>query len=202
MQFYRVPELASCDVVVWLDATLQIKPGFLEAMADRADRGQNFVVYVQDGPRRSWANGEVKGEVGRSKYGKYGGKQPGSFGPPQRVEEQYERYLAEGYRDKWFENAPWLDEYRGVGNDLKYGLYMTCMVMFDLRKEETKQFLDCWWKENIVGSTQDQVGFPYCAWKLNTRIHALPDKEAPMRWDPTNREADTNPYFRKLEHGL
>ena len=206
MQFYRVPQLqeAGCNVVIWLDATIQIKTGgFMGRMADRASRKQNFVVFVQDGPRRGWQNGEVKSEVGRSKFGKYGGKQPGSFGPPQKVGEQYEYYLSQGYREKWFQNETWFNEYRGVsGNVMKYGLYITCMVMFDLRQEETKQFLECWWRENILRSTQDQVGFPYCAWKLKTRIHALPDSEEPTRWDPWDQNADTNPYFRKLGHGL
>ena len=47
MQFYRVPQLqeAGCNVVIWLDATIQIKAGnFMGRMADRASRGQNFVV--------------------------------------------------------------------------------------------------------------------------------------------------------------
>ena len=205
MQFYRVPQIqeAGCNVVIWLDATLQIKKAsFMGQMADRAERGQNFVVYVQDGPRKGWQRGEVIDEVRRSKHGKYGGKQPGSFGPPQNVSGQYQRYLAEGFREKWFENATWLDEYKGVGNDSKYGLYITCMVLFDLRRPDTKSFLDCWWKENILGSTQDQVGFPYCAFKLKTRIHALPDSEEPTRWDPYDEKADSNPYFRKLRHGI
>ena len=205
MQFYRVPQIqeAGCNVVIWLDATLQIKKAsFMGRMADRAERGQNFVVYVQDGPRKGWQRGEVIDEVRRSKHGKYGGKQPGSFGPPQNVSGQYQRYLAEGFREKWFENATWLDEYKGVGNDSKYGLYITCMVLFDLRRPDTKSFLDCWWKENILGSTQDQVGFPYCAFKLKTRIHALPDSEEPTRWDPYDEKADSNPYFRKLRHGI
>jgi len=205
MQFYRVPQIqeAGCNVVVWLDATLQITASLMGRMADRAERGQNFVVFVQDGPRKGFQTGKVVDEAKRSKFGKYGGNQPGSFGPRQNVEEQYQRYLAaEGFREQWFENATWLDEYKGVGNDSKYGLYITCMVLFDLRRAETKPFLDCWWKENILGSTQDQVGFPYCAFKLKTRIHALPDSEEPTRWDPFDEKADSNPYFRKLRHGL
>lgn len=76
---------------------------------------------------------------------------------------------------------------------MRYGLYITCMFMIDLRKSESKQFLECWWRENILRSTQDQVGFPYCAWKLNTKIHALPDEKDPIgSWME-------NPYFRKLD---
>ena len=60
MQFYRVPELqeAGCNVFIWFDATIVIKhAAFMGRMADRANLGENFVVYVQDGPRRSWKDG-------------------------------------------------------------------------------------------------------------------------------------------------
>ena len=206
MQFYRVPEIieAGCNVVIWLDATIQIKTGtFMGQMAERARRGQNFVVYVQDGPRKTW-HGSIKAEVGRSKYGKYGGKSPESFGPAQNVEDQYTHYLSHGFTEKWFQNASWYEENKELiqMNGQKYGLYITCMVMFDLRKSETKTFLDCWWNENILRSTQDQIGFPYCAWKHNILVHSLPDTEEPMRWDPWDQKSDSNPYFRKLDHGL
>lgn len=199
MQFYRVPELqeAGCNVVIWFDATIVIKhAAFMGRMADRANLGENFLVYVQDGPRRSWKDGLVSSEVKRSIYGKYGGKQSSAFGPPQHVDDQYEYYLSQGFTEGWFRNTTWFNQYKGVGNDMKYGLYITCMFMIDLRKSESKQFLECWWRENILRSTQDQVGFPYCAWKLNTKIHALPDEKDPIgSWME-------NPYFRKLDHGL
>ena len=47
MQPYRVPQIreAGCNVVIWLDGTIQIKTAnFMTLMADRAYRGQNFVM--------------------------------------------------------------------------------------------------------------------------------------------------------------
>ena len=87
-----------------------------------------------------------------------------------------------GFNERWFENTTWFNESMGLeANINRYGLYVTCMVMFDLRRIETKPFLDCWWRENILLSTQDQVSFPYCAWKHNVSVTGLPDSEAPVR---------------------
>lgn len=202
MQPYRVPQIreAGCNVVIWLDGTIQIKTAnFMTLMADRAYRGQNFVVYVLDGKaRRGGYPGTMEKEVNQSKYGKYGGKRGLAFGPPQHVNQQHEFYIQQGFREKWFVNEPWFEEKSGLDKG-KYGQYVTCMVLLDLRKSETKEFLDCWWRENILRSTQDQVGFPYCAWKYRTPIQALPDKEAPGKY-PIGWVQD-NMYFHKLDHG-
>ena len=101
-----------------------------------------------------------------------------------------------GFEEQWFENTTWFNESMGLeANINRYGLYVTCMVMFDLRRIETKPFLDCWWQENILRSTQDQVSFPYCAWKHNVSVTGLPDSEA-----PDGNYGDNN-YFQKLQHG-
>lgn len=196
MQFHRVPEVqeAGCNVVIWFDATIRIHGGtFPGHMAHRADRGQNFVVYVQE----QHANGTLAREAQESRYGKYGGKQDAAFGPPQHVWEQYQYYLSKGFREGWFRNESWYERFMGVErNDAKYGVFITCMVMFDLRKRITKRFLDCWWTENVLRSTQDQISFPYCAWKLGIPIHALPDKEN------SEGSAIHNAYFHKMDHGM
>jgi hypothetical protein len=195
MQFYRIPELieAKCNVVVWLDGTVQIKTGaFLESMADRAARGQNFVAYVQHGRK-----GGVGDEAMRSAvHNKYMGKWGDAFGQHQHTDMQFQHYLWMGFKERWFEATPWFKESMGIDENFRrYGVFVTCMVMFDLRQKATKPFLDCWWMENILRSTQDQVSFPYCAWKHNVAIHALPDKEAPVGW------YEENECFLKLQHG-
>jgi hypothetical protein len=194
MQFYRIPELieAKCNVVIWLDGSVQIKTGaFLDSMADRATRGQNFVVYVHE---RDYLAEEVQASIS---FGKYLGQfDVDKFGQHQHVDMQYQYYLWMGFKERWFEAAPWFNESVGINANFgRYGVYVTCMVMFDLRQKETKQFLDCWWRENLLRSTQDQVSFPYCAWKHNVAIHALPDAEAQVG------SYGDNEYFIKRNHG-
>lgn len=206
MQFHRVPEVmdAGCNVVVWFDGTIQIRDGtFMGRLAHRASRGQNYLVYVSDGKpsiKMGLRDGLLSSEVSRSLTGKYGGKQSHVFGPRQHVDQQYEYYLSQGFQEKWFQNETWFDEHKGVeSNKMKYGVYVTCMIMFDIRKRETREFLDCWWEENVLRSTQDQVGFPYCAWKLKAKVWALPDEEDPGKW-PDGWVANNRNFFKR-EHG-
>ena len=163
-QPYRVPEIinAGCNVIVWMDGTIRIKDKtFMGHMKDRADRGQNLVVSVHRPARKGLLSLEVENSV-RNK--KYQGLTGSDFGPFQNISMQYEQYVLEGFTEKWFEQESWWPDVKGATPDL-YGMFVTCMVLFDLRKKATKTFLDCWWRENILHSTQDQVSFPYCSWK-------------------------------------
>lgn len=188
-QFHRVPELTAegCNVVVWLDGSIQLTNAtFMKDMASRADRGQNLVVYAHHESRE----GRIDKEVGESiVFRKYtSNKFAGHPQPVQPVMEQYQHYLAQGFKERWFDG-------NGDQHRRSYGMYVTCMVMFDLRQPVTQKFLDCWWEESVRWTTQDQVSFPYCAWKLGLHVHALPDAEI-------SGDSDKNPYFEKLKHGL
>ena len=145
-----------------MDGTIRIKDKtFMGHMKDRADRGQNLVVSVHRPARKGLLSLEVENSV-RNK--KYQGLTGSDFGPFQNISMQYEQYVLEGFTEKWFEQESWWPDVKGATPDL-YGMFVTCMVLFDLRKKATKTFLDCWWRENILHSTQDQVSFPYCSWK-------------------------------------
>jgi hypothetical protein len=186
-QFYRVPEIqqAGCDVVLWFDGTIRLHDAtFFQQMASRADRGQNLITFVHSATRR----GTLKAEVEASNFPRYTApKLNGVAQPPQPVLEQYQDYLAQGFREKWFDAS-------GNMHRPEYGMFVTCMVLFDLRLRITRQFLDCWWNESVVWTTQDQVSFPFCAWKLGVYPHALPDAEV---WGTVQ----SNSLFEKLGHG-
>mmetsp|Transcript_15879 Transcript_15879/g.39313 ORF Transcript_15879/g.39313 Transcript_15879/m.39313 type:complete len:359 (+) Transcript_15879:357-1433(+) len=184
MQFFRVPLIAErCDVVAWCDATLHIKAPFFAALTRFALEDKNLVVYVH--ARR----GNVAAEVRESSYAKYSGASwNGHVQPVQPVDEQFAAYTAEGFTSKWFDA-------NGAVYTPQYGLYVTCMVMFDLRKNVTYEFLDAWWQQNLQWTTQDQVSFPYVAWKLNVFPYALPDHAH-------GGTSDNNALFRKLRHGV
>ena len=174
-QPYRVPEIinAGCNVVVWMDGTIRIKDKtFMGHMKERAERGQNLVVSVHRPARKGLLSAEVENSVRNKKYQGRGGP---DFGPFQNISRQFEQYVSEGFTERWFEQESWWPEVKGEAPHL-YGMYVTCMVLFDLRKKSTKTFLDCWWKENILHSTQDQVSFPYCSWKhkVNRTTYYIP----------------------------
>lgn len=184
-QFYRLPALreAGCNVVIWFDGSIQLhNETFMTQMESRAERGQNFVTYEHDYRRK----GLIKNEAAASNVPKYSSSYRfGAPQPPQPVLEQYDHYLATGFTEKWF----------GDGFRNEYGMYVTCMVMFDLRQPITKKFLDCWWEEIVKWTTQDQISFPYCAWKLGVIVHALPDAWA-------KGTSKKNVYYTKMKHGV
>ena len=164
-QPYRVPQIinAGCNVIVWMDGTIRIKDKtFMGHMKERAERGQNLVVSVHDIRQR---DGRLMKEVADSVINyKYKGKGGADFGPFQNISKQYKQYVSEGFTERWFEQESWWSGVKGTAPG-SYGVFVTCMVLFDLRKKATKTFLDCWWRENVLHSTQDQVSFPYCSWK-------------------------------------
>ena len=164
-QPYRVPQIinAGCNVIVWMDGTIRIKDKtFMGHMKERAERGQNLVVSVHDIRQR---DGRLMKEVADSVINyKYKGKGGPDFGPFQNISKQYKQYVSEGFTERWFEQESWWSGVKGTAPG-SYGVFVTCMVLFDLRKKATKTFLDCWWRENVLHSTQDQVSFPYCSWK-------------------------------------
>ena len=82
--------------------------------------------------------------------------------------------------------------------DVRYGMFVTCMVLFDLRRSITRKFLDCWWRETVRWSTQDQMSFPFCAWDLGVDIAALPDGNV-LRND--QGDFNNNKWFQKMKHG-
>jgi Protein of unknown function (DUF616) len=59
-------------------------------------------------------------------------------------------------------------DYRSAGYKDDLGLYENTIM---IRKNTAKNaaLFDEWWRHNVQYSYQDQLSFPYCAWKLKTR---------------------------------
>mmetsp|Transcript_30532 Transcript_30532/g.45176 ORF Transcript_30532/g.45176 Transcript_30532/m.45176 type:complete len:520 (-) Transcript_30532:68-1627(-) len=186
-QPYRLEAIreAGCNVVVWFDGSIKLHdPSFFQNMTSRAHRGQNFVVYTH-----SYLKGRLEDEAQQSLPYYTNKIFHGHEQPPQDTMAQYNYYVQQGFKEHWFNDVD-----NGVRYPEKYGMYVTCMVMFDLRQSITKEFLDCWWEENLYRTYQDQVSFPYCAWKLGVYPHALPDAET------QGGSYEENPYFTKMKH--
>jgi hypothetical protein len=106
----------------------------------------------------------------------------------------YEDYLEEGFKEKW-----WMDEYDaplGISKRPEWGVWVTCFVAFDLHLPISFEFLDAWWRENVIRTTQDQVTFPYLAWKMKVYPFSLPSPGI------SGGTADYNDLFEKALHGL
>jgi hypothetical protein len=169
MQFYRFFDLTDYRAAVWLDATVRIMSPQTAGIIYRllADERRNFVTFEHT------RGGLMSEEVTASKSWKYEGTHWGCCDQPyQNMTRQYEEYLLEGFTEKW-----WLKEYdapMGLSNRPEWGVWVTCFVAFDLHSPISFEFLDAWWRENVVRTTQDQVTFPYIAWKMKVYPFSLP----------------------------
>lgn len=72
-----------------------------------------------------------------------------------------------------YEKQPILDQvaaYHREGYPRDYGLYACGMIA---RKGDQDDFDEAWWLENAEWTYQDQLSFPYVAWKLGRYPEAL-----------------------------
>lgn len=191
MQFYRFLDLTEYRAAVWLDGTIQIiGPQTAGAVFQLlAEQGRNLVTFEHN--RR----GLLSAEAAASKTEKYEGTHWGCCDQPfQNVTRQFEEYLKEGFSEKW-----WLEEYdapTGISKRPEWGLWVTSFIAFDLHSPTSFEFLDAWWRENVLHSTQDQVSFPYLAWKMKVYPFSLPSPGVSAgSWMH-------NSFFSRIEHGL
>jgi len=187
---HRFVDFGQYDVVVWLDATVVlINPETARHMVRLVDAGRNFITFEHI------RMGRISEEVAASRSKKY--LAPSEvYGPAQDVDGQYAGYLAEGFTEKW-----WLSEYdapMGIKDRPKYGMWVTCFVAYDAKSRETISFLNSWWTEIVQRSTQDQVSFPYVAWKEKVYPFSLPGDASGLVVTGGHRE---NSIYKKMSHG-
>ena len=191
MQFYRFFDLTEYRAAVWLDGTVRVISPEASAIVYRLleDEGRNLVTFEHA------RGGLLSEEVAASKFNRYESTHWGCCDQPfQNVTRQYEDYLQQGFVEKW-----WLEEYDaplGISKRPQWGLWVTCFVAFDLRSPITFEFLDAWWRENVMHSTQDQVSFPYLAWKMKVYPFSLPSSDISVG------SADLNDLYEKGGHRL
>lgn len=204
LNLHRLPELQKYHILIWLDATLQItNPKTAELMIDylcRQDR--NFVGFEQ--PYRMNLKDELVASLGSGKY-----KTKTLHDLPQPVQDvesqyvtlvalfmsliiccntlrRYQHFLSEGFHDKHFGPDP--------RNPKRYhSVHNTAFLALNMLREETHDFMEKWWLQNLLYTTQDQLSFPYVAWALNVQPYGLPD-------DIINGTFLQNDLYVKLPH--
>jgi hypothetical protein len=194
-QFYNIPRLLEYDYIIWLDGTIQLtKPNFTEYIIKVFNERNDVIVQTMHHEQRS---GILDSEAGASNFYRYTstfwGGQPQPF---QNVTHQYEYYQSQGYKNEYWKNKSIHDlSYRN--NDYThYGVWLTCLIAWDMRKPMTRKFLDAWYLENLNQTTQDQISFPYVAQKLGIDPYTYPDNNTP------GYECHTESYwYIKKDHG-
>jgi len=187
--FQHIPRLKPYEVVVWLDATLEI-------IHDKVSEYvlQNIYEHKMIGWHHEWRRGnlmdEVKASIVEDKY-----KHPfwnNQLQPFQDVCKQYEVYIKDGYRNEFFQSHTRLQQ----PTREHFGVWVTCFVAFLQHEPSIARFLELWYLQTLKFSTQDQVSFCYTCQKTNLVPFTLPNHEI------SGEHPHDNTYFyRKHEHG-
>lgn len=162
-QFYRFPDMDKYDYVVWIDSTLLItNRHFVYDLLYRIKK-KNDVVAAFDHQYRS---GRYENEVARCRCDKRWRKQPNQ--PFQNLTKQKQFYKSQGFHGNYFKKLK-ISPMRE-----RLGLWTTGIMMWNMRHNITKDFLDLWYLQTLNFTTQCQVSFPYCCWKFNIVPTYLP----------------------------
>lgn len=188
MNLHRLPELRTFDIVVWLDGTIKITNKYAATLVlEMVNDGQNFILFPHTA-RVGLLSNEVAVSSTTKKY--TAKSWLGHDQPVQDVSAQYEDYLRHGYVEQW-----WLTKFGDRSERPEgFGVWVTCFIVFDMRRQVSKAFLDMWWMHNVHYTTQDQVSFSYVAFKLSVAPYTLPQGSV-------KGDFDSNNLYRKKGHG-
>jgi hypothetical protein len=176
MQFHHFPRLFEYDMIVWIDIDKTIEDAdCLEYLAAifRNFTSKNIIAQSQWPIRRCLVALEVEAAADDDRWS--GTTLKGKRQPFQDVRAQYTSYLADGYREDYWqkENAT----YRATGC---LGLWQTNFMAFRMRSPVVQRFLDGWYLETLKWTTMCQVSAPYVLQKLGEIPYTLPDAQRPF----------------------
>jgi len=163
--FRKIPILEKYDVIVWLDATIEI-------IYDKTSEYILNNIYREKiiGWNHEWRYGILNNEVVGSHIDRYMSNCcNGQPQPIQDVDYQYQCYVEDGYNDEFFKNIKSHSPHMGV--------WITCFVAFLNKDNDVKTFLDLWYLQTLKYTTQDQIGFPYVCQKTKLIPFTLPNNE-------------------------
>jgi len=153
-QFHRIPCLKKYDFIIWLDGSIELTCPYAIEKTIRAMQNSKKGVLTWKHEMRN----NIKAEAKASHYHRYTSKfWNGQAQTYQDVDKQYDEYTRDHYKDD-------------------NGLYITCMVAWDMKHPKTVATLDLWFLQTLLYTTQDQISFPYVLWKMKNAVHVLPDR--------------------------
>lgn len=160
--FYNIPRLSEYDIIVWLDGTIQITNNRTAEDMFRLVSKHKIVTW-----KHSWCNTLYEEVLDSSKSIRYNSTfWANQYQPIQDVLGQYRDYDMP-------ENSP---------------AFLTCLVGWS---RGMHNFLDDWYRETLIHTTQDQISFSYVCYLRKFSPFIL---EGQGWWD--------NQYYKKLEHGM
>ena len=193
MNPHRLPELRPFQYVIWLDGTVQLsQPLSFPLFRPVLEHTTTTTLFEHCAPLHlagkasKCRHGLLKNEVNAS----MALLSDGEVYEGQDFVRQKKYYLNEsGFRERWFQGE------REAMDRPNYGVWVTCLVILNLRNRDTLRFLDQWWIENTNTTTQDQITFVFAAWRTGLLPHSLPGHGVKGSW------AESTIHV-KLGHGI
>ena len=182
--FKCIPILSKYDVVVWLDGTIEI-------IYDKTSEYLLNNIYKEKiiGWHHELRNGILKAEVVASHFARYTSTYWYNQAQPyQDIDKQYLAYINDGYNDDFFKNMN--------SHTKHFGVWITCFVAFNMKDNDVNAFLDLWYLQTLLYTTQDQIGFPYVCQKTKLLPFTLPNSEI-----TGNNPHSRTMFYLKHEHG-
>jgi len=163
--FHNIDRLKKYDVVIWIDGTIEII---------NENSSQYMYNNIKKNPIIGWShelrNGFLIDEVIASDFNRYTStKWNNQEQPFQNVYKQYTKYLKDGYKENYW------DEYKKENKNM--GVWITCFVAFDNKNKDIVTFLDLWYKQTLMYTTQDQISFSYACQKQKLIPLSLPNSD-------------------------
>lgn len=170
MNLHRLPELRGYHILIWVDGTVKIhNEKTVEILYDSICRKGHNILVFEHSAKHDLAE-EVQSAKMSSKYTSVSLNNEAQ--PPQFVDRQYATYLREGFNDSFFGRST-----DRSGQNRYRSVFVTNFVAFNMLRKESHVVLEKWWLQNLMYSTEDQVGFPYALWKLRILPYTLPDND-------------------------
>jgi len=182
--FQEIPRLKDYDVVVWLDGTIEItNENVSKWVMNNIDKHKII------GWNHEHRKGNLKSEVIASDNERYTStfwnKQEQ---PYQDIFQQYESYIRDGYDENYFKQLNSGKEH--------FGVWVTCFIAFLNKDKDVSNFLNEWYLQTLIHTTQDQISFSYVSQKMNLIPYTLPDND--IGGDSPHMQTD---FYIKHSHG-
>jgi hypothetical protein len=181
--FQNIPGLKDFDVIIWIDGTIGIH---------NPNTSQYILNKIYEKKIIGWSHeydeGLLRNEVNASNAN---GRYATTFWmnqsqPFQDIPKQFETYLQDGFDENTFKYCQ--------SPDKNFGVWITCFIAFLNKDTEVTRFLDLWYLQTLIFTTQDQVSFPYVAAKTGIWPYTLPNNE--INGLPHNQ----TDFYIKYEH--
>uniref|UniRef100_A0A6C0DRU9 Nucleotide-diphospho-sugar transferase domain-containing protein n=1 Tax=viral metagenome TaxID=1070528 RepID=A0A6C0DRU9_9ZZZZ len=163
--FQNIPILKKYDAIVWLD-------GSVEIIYDKTAEYILSRIYTHKiiGWHHEFRNGVLRNEAVGSGDSRYSSTfWNNQRQPRQDVMAQYNEYVRNGYSEDYFKSLGPCSPHLGV--------WITCFVAFFNKDSIVSEFLDFWYLQTLMHTTQDQVGFSYACQKKKLIPYTLPNNE-------------------------